>query len=184
VAKGKWKGLMFSIEGFGLNKHEREFFNRKRFSFNGKFTIYFLKWYLAYDNKGVDEDLSNVDIFYDKKLSAILKDKIWQFKNDLKHKLIEYRDNKKFKEKYIFTVYRSFENGYKIKANMLNAFKLANNYEADLVLNGSIIFSPLGYDYDTNKECIIKYLGNEYIKDTGFDLHGYANIDSKGIERL
>jgi hypothetical protein len=167
IAKGKWKGLIFSTDGFGLSKAERDFFGIKFLSFKGRFTLYFLKWYFSYNNKGLEDEFENVTVYYDRCVKHIIKDKI----RELKGKCFNFRENIlrkiKFNKEYNFTMYRSWEGEYSFKSDMLSAFQLASNYEADLFLNGKYLLSPLGFEWEENQKLVKKYTGLKW-KNLGY----------------
>mgnify|MGYP001026613695 CR=1 FL=1 len=49
-------------------------------------------------------------------------------------------------------------------ATIENALGLASNYESDLSHKNTIIFSPLGFDWDENYRLVEQYLGKDHIK--------------------
>lgn len=63
VAKGKWKGFMFDIQGLGVSKVEKELGlpSRKHVA------VYFLRWYFTYDREGY-KNMGNVIITNEKVL--------------------------------------------------------------------------------------------------------------------
>ena len=62
------------------------------------------------------------------------------------------------------------------KLDMLTAFQLANNYEADLIKDGIFYLSPLGLSYEDNCDLIAKYLGKRFLKKSGgFNLREYRH---------
>ncbi|WP_214482946.1 hypothetical protein [Bacillus sp. SM2101] len=57
-----------------------------------------------------------------------------------------------------FRIARSFEGLCSLQTDdLLTAIKTASNYEADLYLNGVLIFSPLGYEMEYNKKLLQRY---------------------------
>ena len=71
------------------------------------------------------------------------------------------------------------------KSTIKDALGLAINYEADLGINGTLIISPLGFEWEENNKIIEKCVGLENLSkaNTSFGWSiPYRNPDSKGIE--
>lgn len=183
LCSGSWDEFMFSIQGLGLSKAERELFNTKFLDLKDHMTIYFLKWYVTYDTRGYKEHYRNVDIIenmvmYD--TSELLN----KFKHSIVNKYNSIINKIKFRQQYEFGMDRYWEGDYKFTSDMLSAFQLASNYEADLYLNGKLILSPLGLEYSQNVKLIQKYLGKGYVNKKGFNLRGYKNPYDKEIKNF
>lgn len=183
LSKGKWEGFMLTLSGLGLYKYERELLNIKRFSFEKHATLYFLKWYISYDKRNYKKQYKNVNITSD----IILFDTS-EFFNKIKNKVVDIYNNIlykiKFRKQYEFGMDRYWEGDYKFTSDMLSAFQLASNYEADLYLNGKLILSPLGLEYEDNVRLIQKYLGKRYANNKSFNLKGYKNPYDKEIKNF
>lgn len=98
------------------------------------------------------------------------------------------RDFLKFdpNKKYIFDINIGFGER-QIKATIKDALGLAINYESDLGFNGTIIISPMGFEWKDNNRLIEKCVGKENLgksNDTFGWFIPYKNPDSKGIEWL
>jgi hypothetical protein len=184
-SKGQWSGLMFSLSGLGLSKVEREFFKCKRFEFKNSVTLYFLKWYASYEIRPYKEHYRNVDITEDTiifstiRVKHKIKDTVKKYINNpintLLHKVL-------FKQQYDFGLDRYWEGDYKFSSDLLSAFQLASNYEADLYFRGRLVFSPLGLSYEENAELVKKYLGWFYSDGKEYKLREYKNPWSDSIK--
>ena len=89
-------------------------------------------------------------------------------------------------KKYTFDI----DLGYgekQFKATIKDALGLAINYESDLGFNGTLIISPMGFEWEDNNRLIEKCVGKENLSKSN-DTFGwfipYRNPDSKGIEWL
>lgn len=201
LSKGVWKGFHFGITGLGLNKFERDFFNTKiffkRLNDIKHINIYFLKWVLSYNKDGVLEGLekSICEIYFNKTLKEYIKISInnskkilkYKFKNlfedikkkiNIKKELILRKLDKRLQKEYTFRMYRSWEGEYSFKSDLLSAYQLASNYEADLMLNNRYLLSPLGFDWEENNKLIKKNLGKWF----KYSSLGYKNMNSKEIK--
>lgn len=98
------------------------------------------------------------------------------------------RDFLKFNpnKKYTFDI----DLGYgekQFKATIKDTLGLAINYESDLGFNGTLIISPMGFEWEDNNRLIEKCVGKENLSKSN-DTFGwfipYRNPDSKGIEWL
>lgn len=86
---------------------------------------------------------------------------------------------------YEFAICRAYEKEIKFKSDPVSAFELASNYEADLYCQGTLILSPLGFEWDENVKLIEKYLGRQGWKETenGKELNlGYKDLSDSEIE--
>ena len=182
ISRGQYKGLQFYLQGFGLNKFEREVFNQKFLSFSGSWVLYFGKIIVHYSREGIYDSLRNVSIYIDKPL----KNYVTEFINYSRKKLIDKIKHVPFRKQYNFCIDKYFEGDYSFKSDLLSAFQLASNYEADLYINSKLIFSPLAYEWEENKEAIIKYLGKKFVSKNKFNLGYKAPYDKeiKNYKRL
>lgn len=96
------------------------------------------------------------------------------------------RDFLKFdpNKKYTFDINLGY--GEKqFKATIKDALGLAINYESDLGFNGTLVISPMGFEWEDNNKLIEKCVGRENLSKSN-DTFGwfipYRNPDSKGIE--
>ena len=48
------------------------------------------------------------------------------------------------------------------KSTIKDALSLASNYESDLVFNDRLIYSPLGFEWEYNKNLVKRYLGKNF----------------------
>jgi hypothetical protein len=167
VSKGQWKGLMFSISGLGLSKAERDLLEIKFLQYRGHLTIYFFKWLLSWNSKGIEDILKYVHVIYNKPVKFIVKDYFINFRKRFNTKRDNLLRKIKFNKQYNFTMYRSWEGEYSFTSDMLSAFQLASNYEADLFLNGRYLLSPLGFEWGENNRLVKKYTGLKW-KNLGY----------------
>lgn len=165
------KGLFFSISGLGLTKVERELVGSKFMKPQNRINIYMGKIGLTIDITDKYKDYEKEHYCYSRKVKNVLKDAI----KNKKDRFINWFYHLKFKKQYEFLVCRSFEEPKKIKTDMLTAFQLASNYEADLMLNGKYLLSPLGFEWEENAKLIKKYLGRMFVKSNKWNLKGYAD---------
>lgn len=173
LSKGLWEGFQFSICGLGLNKREREFFNTKFLEVRDIINIYLGKWVISYNKKGNKDQLSSVDIISERKVSNIFKDKYNRLKQ--KYNINKLINKFLFKTQYNFGLDKYWDGDYKFTSDMLSAFQLASNYEADLYFKGHLVFSPLGYEWEENAKAIKKHLGKRFVKSKSFNLMGYKS---------
>lgn len=177
ISKGQYKGLQFSLVGFGLTKFEREFFNSKFLQFKKIWTLYLGKLIIQYNKDGIYDSLHSVNIYIDKPAKAYITEWI-QY---IQKKAIDKINHLQFKKQFEFGLDRYWEGYYKFTSDLLSAFQLAGNYEADLYFNNRLIFSPLGWEWEENRNAVIKYLGKKFINKHGFEL-GYKNPYDKEIK--
>lgn len=178
ISKGQYKGLQFDLIGFGLSKAEREIFNSKFMQFTGIWTAYIGRLIIQYNSKGIYDSLKNVNIYID----ISVKDYITEWFKYTKKKTIDKIAHVGFKKQYNFSMFHYYEGEYKFTSDMLSAFQLASNYEADLYLNGKLILSPLGFEYQENKKLIEKYLSKRFVNEKRFNLMGYKSPGDKEIK--
>lgn len=85
-------------------------------------------------------------------------------------------------KKYEFDINIGYNNcPKKFKSTIKEALGLASNYESNLVYNGIIIFSPLGFEWEYNNNLIHKYLKISPVNKKGIPLP-YVYLDSTNIE--
>lgn len=180
--KGSYNGLMFSINGLGLNKFEREVFNSKFLKVTGAISIYLGKLIISYHNDDLERQYQNVNVYYTKSLNMFLKNQIKHAMENVKEKIADTINHISFKKQYNFTADRYFEGMHRFKTDMLSAFQLATNYEMDLYVGAKLIFSPLAFEYEENEKAIKKYLGVSFLTEDGFNLKGYKDWNSKYIK--
>lgn len=183
---GQYDGLEFSITGLGLTKNERKFFGHK-FLHKGNFVnIYLGKLIITHDKRGYRENLSSVNINWEMELKDYIKHFIrYSVSPKLKEKFNKAvsKAAKKilFRKKEIFIIERYYEAPKRIKCDRLTAFQLAAKYDADLIQNGRYLLSPLGFDWDSNRELIVKNLGKIF---NNFKLYGYSDWSDVEIIKL
>jgi len=182
LAKLQCEGLQWSICGLGLTKAEREFFDSKFMKLKNIINIYLGKLIISYDKRGYREHCSSCDIVYEMPLYKWIKNRINNYiQYDLK-RYINSKINKVlhkffFKKQYQFVVERLYEPTRVIKTDMLTAYQLAVNYEADLLLNGSYILSCLGFGWEENNDLIQKHLGRFFRLNRLFGYADYSCIE-------
>jgi len=177
ISKGQYEGLQFSITGLGLKKFEREIFESKFLQIGNVVNIYIGKLIISYDKRGYMEHLSHCKIDWEMKLKDYIKHTFkYSFKPNMERKInnIISKILKKtlFKKKEVFTVCRSWEEPKTVKCDRLTAFQLASNYEADLIQGNKYLLSPLGFEWEENKNLIVKHLGKIF---NNYKLYGYSN---------
>lgn len=87
--------------------------------------------------------------------------------------------HKFFKEEYVFTLIKAYEKPFKFKSDVLTAYQLASNYEADLFLGNECLLSPLGYTWEKNEKLIRNNLGGFF---KNYRL--LANKDFNNVEEI
>ncbi|WP_346938122.1 hypothetical protein [uncultured Clostridium sp.] len=177
LSKGLYEGLQFGINGLGLRKFEREIFESKFLHVNNVVNIYIGKLIISYDRRGYKEHLSHCNIDWEMKLSNYIKHIYnYSFKPTMERKIntIISKILKKilFRKKEVFTVCQSWEEPKIVKCDKLTAYQLASNYEADLMQDNRYLLSPLGFEWEENKNLIIKHLGKIF---NNYKLYGYSN---------
>lgn len=182
VSLGQWDGLMFSIYGWGLSKAERECFDTKFLRLRNVLNLYLGRIVVSYDKRGICEHLCNVKIVSEVRLTTVLSQTMKSWVLRIKNRYQTLLNRNQFKTIYDFTLYRSWEGYYSFKADLLSAFQLASNYEADLYLKGKgMIYSPLGFEYEYNREQVATYLGKRFLTGDRYDLRGYKDPRSPEI---
>lgn len=174
---GQYEGLQFSTCGLGLSKFEREIFNSKFLKRRNIVNIYIGKLIITHDKNGYKDNLSSCDINWEMNLKDYIKNRYkHSFKPNMEKKINNLISKvlKKtlFKKKEVFVIQPYYEKARKIKCDRLTAYQLASNYEADLIQNGKYLLSPLGFDWEENKNLIVKHLGKIC---NNYKLHGYAH---------
>jgi hypothetical protein len=173
-----YDGWQWSISGLGLSKVEREFFGDKFLQINNHVNVYMGRLILTYSKENLLEHLKSVNIYINKPV----KEYVTEWFKYMRNKVIDKIKHIPFSKQYNFCMDKYWEGDYKFTSDMLSAFQLASNYEADLYLNGRLIFSPLGLDWEDNKKLIIKYLGKRFVNEHRFNLMGYKDPWSKEIK--
>lgn len=189
IQKGLWSGYLFSLEGLGLSKAERKFFNAKFLQIRNVISLYLGCIVISIDKRGAKEHLSNVRIIKEiplkQALKQALKEKFNKMVLGIQERYHDLLNRRQFKTVHNFMICRSFEGYYSFKSDMLSAFQLASNYEADLYLGRSIIYSPLGFEYEYNLSQVEKHLGKRFItKEDGYTLRGYKDPYSPEIQEF
>ncbi|ACA47109.1 hypothetical protein HYH96_18275 [Clostridium botulinum] len=175
---GQYEGLQFSISGLGLYKCEKEFSCKSDI-----INIYLGKLIISYNKKGYLDSLKNVDIQWEMPLLKYINIKC---KNIYKYKvkkgtntLLDRIMHKFFKERYAFALIKAYEKPFKFKSDVLTAYQLASNYEADLFLGNECLLSPLGYTWEENEKLIRNNLGRFF---KNYRL--LVNKDFNNVERI
>ncbi|NFE18537.1 hypothetical protein [Clostridium botulinum] len=174
---GQYEGLQFSISGLGLCKWEKEFSCKSNI-----INIYLGKLIISYNKKSYLDSLKNVDIQWEMPLLKYINIKCRIYKYKVKkcmNILVDKIIHKFFKEKYDFTLIKSYEKPLKFKSDVLTAYQLASNYEADLFLGNECLLSPLGYSWEENEKLIRNNLG-EFFKNYGL----LVNKDFNNVEEM
>jgi|GEM_PF-2540459 hypothetical protein len=176
LSKGQWPGLQFSISGLGLSKLERDFFETKFLEIRNVVNIYLGRFIVSVDKKGLDDHFHSVKIIKTESIRDALKRRVVEMKDQLIARYHKYLNKRLFNKLYEFQIDKYYEGTYRFKSDMLSAFQLASNYEADLIWQGEYIFSPLGFSFEENRDLIVKYLGKRFITKSGsFNLREYKH---------
>ncbi len=175
---GQYEGLQFSISGLGLCKWEKELSCE-----SNVINIYLGKLIISYNKKGYLDSLKNVDIQWEMPLLKYINIKCKNiYKYGIKkgiNTLLDRIMHKSFKEKYVFTLIKAYEKPFKFKSDVLTAYQLASNYEADLFLGNECLLSPLGYTWEENEKLIRNNLGGFF---KNYRL--LANKDFNNVEEI
>ncbi|KEI94084.1 hypothetical protein N494_18350 (plasmid) [Clostridium botulinum A2B7 92] len=176
---GQYEGLQFSISGLGLlSKWEKEFSCKSDI-----INIYLGKLIISYNKKGYLDSLKNVDIQWEMPLLKYINIRCKNiYKYGIKkgiNTLLDRIMHKSFKEKYVFTLIKAYEKPFKFKSDVLTAYQLASNYEADLFLGNECLLSPLGYTWEENEKLIRNNLGGFF---KNYRL--LANKDFNNVEEI
>lgn len=140
--------------------------------------------YLVNDNYTLTdtekEYKTNKNLYKNKYDKVVASQEDYMLENDLYDRdFLEFIQDKK----YQFDINIGY--GRKtFKATIKDALGLASNYESDLVFNDRLIFSPLGFDWEYNKNLIEKYIGKsnlKYRENGTFELP-YVSSQSEKIE--
>lgn len=182
VSKGQWDGLLFSTCGLGLSKEERELFDSSFLRVRNTVNLYFGKVVISFSKNGIYEHLRGVKIVKEATLGEVILNWISTKKVALENRYNAWLNKRQFKEIYGFELCRSWEGFYTFKSDMLSAFQLASNYEADLYFRGRLIYSPLGFEYEDNRAQVEKYLGRRFLTPSGYNLRGYKDPWSDEIQ--
>lgn len=181
LSKYQGKGLYWHIWGLGLSKAERRIFKRELLHPVLPVNLYLGKVILSIAPASRHRE-PQWRILFEMPLRKWLKmhwwrlwERLWlsgvSLINAILHRF-------RFRKRELFTVNRSYEPPVKIRTDVLTAYQLASNYEADLWRNRELIYSPLGYEWEENKSLVQKYLG-WYFRPGYF--YGYAHFDDVEI---
>lgn len=184
ISKGQWDGLLFSISGLGLTKEERDIFDTRFLEMRNVVNFYIGKILISYDRKGIYEHLSSVDITKEIDIKEELTQRVKEDVDWIRNGFHAWQNKRQFKTIYEFELYHSGEGYFSFKTDMLSAFQLARNYEADLYLHGKgLIYSPLRFECDQNCKQVERYLGKRFITPNGgYNLRGNKNSWSYEIK--
>ena len=173
---GQWDKLQFDIVGLGLNKFERELFETGFLEIRNVVNVYLGFFLISFNRNGLEDHFRGVKVVKTQLVGDLLKQKLTRLHKKIKIKYHDFLDKRQFKQLYEFQIDKYYEGTYRFKADLLSAFQLASNYEADLIWNGRFILSPLGFSYEENRDLIETYLGKRFLtKSGGFNLREYRH---------
>jgi len=176
LSKGQWKGLQFSIVGLGLTKLERDFFETRFLEVRNVVNVYLGRIIVYFNKKGTEDHFRSVKIVKTQPVGVALKHKFLSLRQQINVRYHKFLNKRQFKQLYEFQIDRYYDGTYRFRADMLSAFQLASNYEADLMWGGQYLLSPLGLSYEENRDLIAKYLGKRFLtKSGGFNLRDYKH---------
>ena len=64
--------IEFNLQGLGLYKLERELFETRKYSYNGRIQLYIPKLVIVWNNKGVKNEFKNVDIINKNNVKVVI----------------------------------------------------------------------------------------------------------------
>lgn len=164
LSRLKGDGMSWSISGLGLTKNERFIFQTRLFEFRNVLSIYLGKLIISYNRRGYKKHLSACDTVWEMSLFKWVRfsSRHWmnyKCKPWCKRTISKIAKEFRFHDEFEFALYRSFESPIRFESDMMTAFQLASNYEADLYQSGTLLYSPLGLDFETNREMAKRCLG-------------------------